>query len=247
MEYDPAHKTSSVTSTSSNTSSIWDPLPSLYYTGRAESVSSSAFEFDEPDSFLDEGRFILVQIKRYHDQVEEKSKNREILTNDQKRANHIASEQKRRNTIRGGFKELTELIPTLKNINHSKSTILFKSVDYIKKLEKGNKVLKERLTILQSPLLSKHHLFTNYHSISIPAMDDTPTTSTHNSPTLSHASSSLVNINSISSFHNALVIPLNNHSSAPSFTIPADEENYHINHYSERLLTSGKLDHLKKY
>lgn len=52
MEYDPAHKTSSVTSTSSSTSSIWDPLPSLY-TGRADSVSS-AYDFDdlqEPEPF----------------------------------------------------------------------------------------------------------------------------------------------------------------------------------------------------
>lgn len=51
MDYDPAHKTSSVTSTSSS-SSTWDPLPSLY-TGRADSVSS-AFELDdlqEPEPF----------------------------------------------------------------------------------------------------------------------------------------------------------------------------------------------------
>ncbi|KAI9480990.1 MAG: Myc-type, basic helix-loop-helix domain-containing protein, partial [Benjaminiella poitrasii] len=79
----------------------------------------------------------------------------EILSTDQKRANHIASEQKRRNTIRGGFKELTELIPTLKNINHSKSTILFKSVEYIKQLDKRNKSLKDRLIILQARVQQK--------------------------------------------------------------------------------------------
>ncbi|KAI9283545.1 hypothetical protein BC943DRAFT_280808, partial [Umbelopsis sp. AD052] len=53
---------------------------------------------------------------------------KELLTEEEKRANHIASEQKRRNTIRTGFKELTDIIPTLKNINNSKSTILFKAV-----------------------------------------------------------------------------------------------------------------------
>lgn len=43
-EYDPSHKTTSVASNCSNTSSIWDPLPSLY-SGRAGSVAS---ELDEP-------------------------------------------------------------------------------------------------------------------------------------------------------------------------------------------------------
>jgi hypothetical protein len=44
--YDPAHKTSSVTSINSNLS-IWDPLPSLY-TGRADSVSSAYDDLQEP-------------------------------------------------------------------------------------------------------------------------------------------------------------------------------------------------------
>ncbi|PKB96047.1 hypothetical protein RhiirA5_243966, partial [Rhizophagus irregularis] len=64
---------------------------------------------------------------------------KELLTEEEKRANHIASEQKRRNTIRAGFKELTDIIPTLKNVNNSKSTILFKAVDYIKYLERRNR------------------------------------------------------------------------------------------------------------
>ncbi|KAI8065273.1 hypothetical protein BC940DRAFT_241570, partial [Gongronella butleri] len=38
------------------------------------------------------------------------SVSRELLTEDEKRANHIASEQKRRNTIRNGFKEMTDII-----------------------------------------------------------------------------------------------------------------------------------------
>ncbi|KAI9021582.1 Myc-type, basic helix-loop-helix domain-containing protein, partial [Phycomyces nitens] len=75
--------------------------------------------------------------------------NRDLLTEDEKRANHIASEQKRRNTIRSGFKDLTDIIPTLKNINNSKSTVLFKAVDYIRHLEKRNKGLKDRLAALQ--------------------------------------------------------------------------------------------------
>lgn len=75
--------------------------------------------------------------------------NRDLLTDDEKRVNHIASEQKRRNTIRMGFKEMTEIIPTLKNINNSKSTILFKAVEYIKHLDKRNRLLREKITSLQ--------------------------------------------------------------------------------------------------
>ncbi|KAL7313346.1 hypothetical protein PS15m_007106 [Mucor circinelloides] len=75
--------------------------------------------------------------------------NRDILTDDEKRVNHIASEQKRRNTIRLGFKELTDIIPTLKNINNSKSTILFKAVEYIKHLDKRNRGLREKISTLQ--------------------------------------------------------------------------------------------------
>ncbi|KAI8374214.1 uncharacterized protein BYT42DRAFT_575476 [Radiomyces spectabilis] len=77
------------------------------------------------------------------------TRNRDILTDDERRANHIASEQKRRNSIRNGFKEMTDIIPTLKNINNSKSTILFKAVDYIRHLEKRNRGLREKLRSLQ--------------------------------------------------------------------------------------------------
>ncbi|KAK4518599.1 uncharacterized protein ATC70_008818 [Mucor velutinosus] len=79
----------------------------------------------------------------------QKPNNRDILTDDEKRVNHIASEQKRRNTIRLGFKELTDIIPTLKNINNSKSTILFKAVEYIKHLDKRNRGLREKISTLK--------------------------------------------------------------------------------------------------
>ncbi|KAI8881177.1 hypothetical protein K501DRAFT_162215, partial [Backusella circina FSU 941] len=71
------------------------------------------------------------------------------LTDDEKRANHIVSEQKRRNAIRTGFKDLTEIVPTLKNINNSKSTILFKAVEYIRHLDKRNRGLKEKISSLR--------------------------------------------------------------------------------------------------
>ncbi|OAQ31760.1 hypothetical protein K457DRAFT_51448, partial [Linnemannia elongata AG-77] len=68
---------------------------------------------------------------------------KELLTEEEKRANHIASEQKRRNTIRNGFKDMTDIIPDLKDVNSSKSTILFKAVDFIKHLERRNRILQE--------------------------------------------------------------------------------------------------------
>ncbi|KAI7854495.1 hypothetical protein BDC45DRAFT_127784 [Circinella umbellata] len=82
-------------------------------------------------------------------QQQQQQRARELLTDEERRANHIASEQKRRNTIRNGFKELTDIIPTLKNINNSKSTILFKAVEYVRHLEKRNRGLREKLASLQ--------------------------------------------------------------------------------------------------
>ncbi|CAO3588888.1 unnamed protein product [Absidia cylindrospora] len=77
---------------------------------------------------------------------------KELLTEAEKRANHIASEQKRRSTIRTGFKDLTEIIPTLKNIHHSKSTVLFKAVDFIKHLDRRNKLKREKVRQLEMRL-----------------------------------------------------------------------------------------------
>lgn len=81
--------------------------------------------------------------------IKKSKSTKELLTEEEKRANHIASEQKRRSTIRTGFKELTDLIPTLKNINNSKSTVLFKAVDFIRYLEKRNKGLREKVGSLE--------------------------------------------------------------------------------------------------
>ncbi|KAG0371121.1 hypothetical protein BC939DRAFT_529655 [Gamsiella multidivaricata] len=75
---------------------------------------------------------------------------KELLTEEEKRANHIASEQKRRNTIRNGFKDMTEIIPDLKDVNSSKSTILFKAVDFIKHLERRNRILQEKANQLEA-------------------------------------------------------------------------------------------------
>ncbi|KAJ1922327.1 hypothetical protein H4219_000189 [Mycoemilia scoparia] len=80
---------------------------------------------------------------------------RELLTEEEKRANHIASEQRRRNQIRQGYDELLELITTLQDPslrNHpgtsqsqpSKAVILEHAVEFIRNLEEGNQELRRR-------------------------------------------------------------------------------------------------------
>ncbi|KAJ3009243.1 hypothetical protein HKX48_008082 [Thoreauomyces humboldtii] len=72
---------------------------------------------------------------------------RELLTEQEKRTNHIVSEQKRRTLIRSGFKSLSELVPgqSSGNLGTSKSVILHNTVGFIKHLEYGNRALSEQL------------------------------------------------------------------------------------------------------
>ncbi|KAL1925206.1 uncharacterized protein VTP21DRAFT_89 [Calcarisporiella thermophila] len=74
---------------------------------------------------------------------------RELLTEDEKRANHIASEQKRRNAIRLGYSELTEIVPALRDANYSKSVVLSKAVGYIKQLEKQTAALRDKVATME--------------------------------------------------------------------------------------------------
>lgn len=50
----------------------------------------------------------------------------ELLTEAEKKANHIASEQKRRQNIRLGFEQLIEVVPSLSQGNRSEALILQK-------------------------------------------------------------------------------------------------------------------------
>ncbi|KAI8915754.1 hypothetical protein EDD86DRAFT_2934 [Gorgonomyces haynaldii] len=68
---------------------------------------------------------------------DEKKSHRELLTEDQKRLNHVESEKRRRKLIQEGFERLTDLIPALSSqsggssSNHSKSIILEKAAEHI--------------------------------------------------------------------------------------------------------------------
>lgn len=70
---------------------------------------------------------------------------RENLTEDQKRENHIKSEQKRRSLIRDGFEDLGELVPGLRGGGFSKSAVLIMSAEWLEDLMQGNEVLRSRL------------------------------------------------------------------------------------------------------
>ncbi|KAK4197190.1 hypothetical protein QBC40DRAFT_107205 [Triangularia verruculosa] len=70
---------------------------------------------------------------------------RENLTEDQKRQNHIRSEQKRRNIIKLGFEKLNEIVPTVINQNLSKAGVLIATHEWIAQLVKENEELERLL------------------------------------------------------------------------------------------------------
>ncbi|KAK0705222.1 hypothetical protein B0H67DRAFT_375049 [Lasiosphaeris hirsuta] len=70
---------------------------------------------------------------------------RENLTDEQKRENHIKSEQKRRTMIKDGFDDLALLIPGLTSGGQSKSQMLTTVGNFITALQRGNKELESLL------------------------------------------------------------------------------------------------------
>lgn len=70
---------------------------------------------------------------------------RENLSEEQKRENHIKSEQKRRTLIKEGFDDLCELIPGLRSGGFSKSAMLSIAGDWLEELLEGNEALTRQL------------------------------------------------------------------------------------------------------
>ncbi|KAJ5281252.1 hypothetical protein N7478_006624 [Penicillium angulare] len=75
---------------------------------------------------------------------------RENLSEEQKRTNHILSEQKRRNLIRQGFDDLCILVPSLRGGGFSKSAMLTQAADWLEELLRGNEILQSQLTDMKS-------------------------------------------------------------------------------------------------
>ncbi|KAJ3468547.1 hypothetical protein MRS44_002612 [Fusarium solani] len=74
---------------------------------------------------------------------------RENLTEEQKRENHIRSEQKRRTLIKEGFEDLCDLVPGLRGGGFSKSTMLTMAAEWLDDLLKGNEALSAQLAALE--------------------------------------------------------------------------------------------------
>jgi hypothetical protein len=70
---------------------------------------------------------------------------RENLSEEQKRSNHIQSEQKRRNLIKQGFDELNVIVPELRAGGLSKSMVLTEAGNFLEQLMNVNQQLKQRL------------------------------------------------------------------------------------------------------
>ncbi|KAH8899515.1 hypothetical protein GQ53DRAFT_313724 [Thozetella sp. PMI_491] len=74
---------------------------------------------------------------------------RENLSEEQKRENHIRSEQKRRTVIKEGFDDLCDLVPGLKGGGFSKSTMLAMAAEWLEEMLQGNQVLEKQLSALE--------------------------------------------------------------------------------------------------
>jgi len=67
------------------------------------------------------------------------------LTEEEKKQNHIASEQKRRQAIREGFDRLTELVPGLEGQGRSEGLVLKKTVDFMREKIEERRVIVEQI------------------------------------------------------------------------------------------------------
>ncbi|CAK7272168.1 hypothetical protein SEPCBS57363_004995 [Sporothrix epigloea] len=79
---------------------------------------------------------------------------RENLSEEQKRENHIKSEQKRRTLIKTGFDDLCILVPGLQGGNLSKSLVLTTAVTWLTELLEGNKRLESQLKAMDGTVSS---------------------------------------------------------------------------------------------
>ncbi|KFA50260.1 hypothetical protein S40293_03364 [Stachybotrys chartarum IBT 40293] len=74
---------------------------------------------------------------------------RETLTEDQRRTNHINSEKKRRGTIQGGYAALEEHVPGLDNPAFSKAGKLCHAADWLYSMFDANELLEAQLRAME--------------------------------------------------------------------------------------------------
>ncbi|KAL8797181.1 MAG: hypothetical protein Q9195_000648 [Heterodermia aff. obscurata] len=76
--------------------------------------------------------------------------NRQVLSEEQKKTNHIISEQKRRDLIRRGYEGIQVLVPALKNTKTSKGGMLESAANWLDDILRSNDVLRQQLSSLKS-------------------------------------------------------------------------------------------------
>ncbi|GJN70290.1 helix-loop-helix DNA-binding domain-containing protein [Purpureocillium lilacinum] len=67
------------------------------------------------------------------------------LTEEEKKQNHIASEQKRRQAIREGFDRLTELVPGLEGQGRSEGLVLKRTVEFMRQQIEERRVMVDQI------------------------------------------------------------------------------------------------------
>ena len=77
-----------------------------------------------------------------------KNNNRQVLTEEQKKTNHIISEQKRRDLIKRGYQGIQLLVPALKNTKTSKGGMLESAADWLDDLLQCKDILAQQLNSL---------------------------------------------------------------------------------------------------
>jgi len=87
--------------------------------------------------------------KRVADEPQKLPTAQSPVRDEQRKANHIASEQKRRDIIRRGYEQLTELVPCLRGNHCSKATILTRAADYMEEVEQINRELQKQRDLLR--------------------------------------------------------------------------------------------------
>lgn len=127
---------------------------STYTVGNTQSPTLSATQSSGIKRRAEDGDEGLPRKSRKDPSTEPASKGkrggkREQLTEAEKRANHIQSEQKRRNQIKSGFDTLTEMVPDLKGGGYSKSAVLQHAAVYVENLLGANIALRDMLRGLE--------------------------------------------------------------------------------------------------
>ena len=75
--------------------------------------------------------------------------NRAHLTEEQKKTNHIISEQKRRDLIAQGYEGIRQLVPALRDVKHSKGAMLESAADWLQDIVQTNEFLRAQLAAMK--------------------------------------------------------------------------------------------------